>query len=88
MRIAERAEAAESPLPNKPSNVGFLNYPGGGRSRPNVSKGAVTTTCDFAPGLLKDESIRRFIPYRLNLKNRTQLFRVMKRLKKKPTVGN
>jgi restriction system protein len=34
----------------------------------NVSKGILTTTSDFAPGILQDENIKRFIPYRLELK--------------------
>lgn len=39
----------------------------------NVSKGFVTTTADFAPGILKDRSITPFLPYRLELRNGTQL---------------
>ena len=34
----------------------------------NVSKGILTTTSDFAPGILQDKDITRFIPYRLELK--------------------
>jgi len=42
-------------------------------SNPNVSKGIVTTTSDFAPGIAKDESIQQFIPHRLELKPREPL---------------
>lgn len=39
----------------------------------NVSKGFVTTTADFAPGILEDRSIVPFLPYRLELKNGVRL---------------
>jgi restriction system protein len=39
----------------------------------NVSKGIITTTSDFAPGVLADENIKRFMPYRLELKARDGL---------------
>lgn len=39
----------------------------------NVSKGLVTTTSSFAPGVLQDPDIARFMPYRLELKARDQL---------------
>ena len=39
----------------------------------NVSKGPVTTTGRFAPGIEKDRGIIAFMPYRLNLKNGDQL---------------
>ncbi|MCI0387427.1 MAG: restriction endonuclease [Acidobacteria bacterium] len=42
--------------------VGILNI------YPNVSKGLITTTSSFAPGVLKDPDIARFVPYRLELK--------------------
>jgi restriction system protein len=42
--------------------------------RPNVSKMVITTTSTFAPGIAKDESIQRLIPYRLELKPRDVLF--------------
>jgi len=35
---------------------------------PNVSKAILTTTSDFAPGILQDENIKRLMPYRLELK--------------------
>lgn len=41
--------------------------------QPNVSKGLVTTTSEFAPGVLWDPEIARLIPYRLELKAREQL---------------
>jgi restriction system protein len=40
---------------------------------PNVSKGIITTTSDFAPGILEDDNIKRLMPYRLELKPRDQL---------------
>jgi hypothetical protein len=39
----------------------------------NVSKGIVTTTARFAPRLEEAEGIKRFIPYRLELKDRDKL---------------
>jgi restriction system protein len=39
----------------------------------NVSKGLVTTTSHFAPGIEKDSGLSAFIPYRLELKNGDQL---------------
>jgi restriction system protein len=39
----------------------------------NVSKGLVTTTSSFAPGVLQDPDIARFMPYRLELKGRELL---------------
>lgn len=40
---------------------------------PNVSKGLVTTTSSFAPGILQDPEIARLMPYRLELKGRDVL---------------
>jgi len=42
-------------------------------SAPNVSKGVVTTTSDFAPTLLDNEDVRRLVPYRVELKPRKVL---------------
>lgn len=39
----------------------------------NVSKGIVTTTATFAPELERAEGIKRFMPYRLELKDRHKL---------------
>ncbi|NQT17453.1 MAG: restriction endonuclease [Planctomycetes bacterium] len=39
----------------------------------NVSKGIITTTSNFAPGVEKDEYIKPLIPYRLELKPRDKL---------------
>jgi restriction system protein len=47
--------------------VGVLNLEG------NVSKGLITTTSSFAPGVLNDADITRLIPYRLELKGREDL---------------
>ncbi len=35
----------------------------------NVSKGIITTTSQFAPGIYKDERLKAFMPYRLELKD-------------------
>jgi restriction system protein len=40
---------------------------------PNVSKGLVTTTSLFAPGIEDDSGLRAFMPFRLELKNGDQL---------------
>jgi restriction system protein len=39
----------------------------------NVSKGVVTTTSVFAPGIEKDEALKRLMPYRLELVNGSEL---------------
>jgi restriction system protein len=39
----------------------------------NVSKGIVTTTSEFAPGIYKDQNIQSFVPYRLELRPKDQL---------------
>ena len=41
--------------------------------QPNVSKGLVTTTSTFAPGIAEDPDIARLMPYRLELKGRDAL---------------
>jgi len=46
----------------------------------NVSKGVITTTSQFAPGILKDEDLKAFVPYRLELKDGPQLVRWLKTL--------
>lgn len=47
--------------------VGVLNLDG------NVSKGIVTTTSNFAPGIFSDENIQRLMPFRLELRPRDAL---------------
>jgi restriction system protein len=47
--------------------VGVLNLEG------NVSKGFITTTSSFAPGVFQDQNITRLMPYRLELKWREPL---------------
>jgi restriction system protein len=49
---------------------------------PNVSKGIVTTTSLFAPGIAKDENIKRLIPYRLELRDGKRLLDWLKTLYK------
>ena len=44
-------------------------------AHPNVSKGIVTTTSDFAPGIEKEEALTQFMPYRLELKPRAALLK-------------
>lgn len=39
----------------------------------NVSKGFISTTSYFAPGIYKDPALTRFMPYRLQLRNRDML---------------
>ena len=39
----------------------------------NVSKGIVTTTTEFAPGIRTDQVLNRFMPYRLELKEGPEL---------------
>jgi restriction system protein len=39
----------------------------------NVSKGIITTTSDFAPGVYTDENVKRYIPYRLDLRPKENL---------------
>jgi restriction system protein len=39
----------------------------------NISKGVVTTTSDFAPGIYTNDEIKRLMPYRLELKPRDKL---------------
>ncbi len=41
----------------------------------NVSKGIVTTTSQFAPGIFEDKRLQAFIPHRLELKDGQQLIR-------------
>lgn len=42
-------------------------------AEPNVSKGIVTTTSEFAPGIFNDPGLKAFMPYRLELKDGKQL---------------
>ena len=41
--------------------------------QPDISKGLVTTTSSFAPGIMEDPDIARFMPHRLELKPRDAL---------------
>jgi restriction system protein len=49
------------------SMLGVLN------AQPNVSKGIITTTSDFAPGVYTDVEVQRFMPYRLDLRPKDKL---------------
>jgi restriction system protein len=44
-------------------------------AEPNVSKGVVTTTSEFAPGIEADENLKRFMPFQLELKARQALLK-------------
>lgn len=48
----------------------------------NVSKGIITTTSDFAPGVLEDENIKRLMPFRLELKPKAVLLDWLSSLEK------
>jgi restriction system protein len=39
----------------------------------SVSKGIITTTSEFAPGIRKEPGLKRFMPYRLELKEGPEL---------------
>lgn len=47
----------------------------------NASKGVITTTSDFQPGILSGVEFERFVPYRLELKNGVQLARWLTEIK-------
>jgi restriction system protein len=42
-------------------------------AHPNVSKGIITTTSDFAPGIAQEAGLAALMPYRLELKSRDVL---------------
>jgi len=39
----------------------------------NTSKGLITTTSDFQPGILTGDEFKNFMPHRLELKNGTDI---------------
>ena len=47
-----------------------------------ATKGVITTTSTFAPRLLDDPMIRAHVPYRLELKDRSELFRWLDEVKR------
>lgn len=47
---------------------------------PSVSKGLVTTTADFAPKIHDNPLLKPFMPTRLELRNRSDLFQMFDRL--------
>ena len=51
---------------------------------PNISKGLVTTTSAFAPGIMKDPDLARFMPTRLELKSRDDLLAWLASVAAKP----
>jgi restriction system protein len=48
----------------------------------NASKGLITTTSDFEPGILSSGEFASFIPYRLELKNGEQLLKWLAKIQK------
>jgi restriction system protein len=52
---------------------------------PNASKGIMTTTADFAPGIENEEAISKWMPYRLELKPRAKLLEWLASLARKPS---
>jgi len=50
----------------------------------NASKGVITTTSDFQPGILKGDEFKHFLPYRLELKNGMQLAQWIKDIRVMP----
>jgi restriction system protein len=44
----------------------------------NVSKGIITTTSNFAPGVFKDASIMRFTPFRLEFRAKDDLLELLR----------
>ena len=52
----------------------------------NVSKGVVTTTSTFAPGIVEDEYIKTLIPFRLELKPRDVLLSWLAALRAKKSA--
>jgi restriction system protein len=48
----------------------------------NISKGVVTTTSQFAPGIRLDPGLKALMPYRLELKDGDQLVRWLTELHK------
>jgi restriction system protein len=49
----------------------------------SASKGAVTTTTDFAPKITANPDLAPHIPYRLELRNGTQVIEWLKKLPSK-----
>lgn len=49
----------------------------------NVSKGIITTTSSFAPRIKEDPFIKSFLPYRLELKDKTNLLKWLDEVAKK-----
>jgi restriction system protein len=47
----------------------------------NVSKGIITTSSEFAPGIFEDTGLKAFMPYRLELKDGHQLRQWLMELK-------
>jgi len=52
----------------------------------NVSKGVITTTSTFAPGVEKDPYLAPYMPYRLELKGRDELLKWLEAIRSEPTI--
>lgn len=78
VRIVEQVKAYKPghlvTLPDVDAMLGVLS-----RSQ-NISKGVVTTTSDFAPGIYTNDEIKRLMPYRLELKTRDKLVKELLKL--------
>ena len=61
--------------------LGVLN------AEPNVSKGLVTTTSGFAPGIFKDSRLTQYMPTRLELRARPELLDWLARVGGKASPG-
>jgi restriction system protein len=53
-------------------------------TNPSASKGLVTTTSFFAPGIMQDPSLTQLMPSRLELRDRTALLTWLNSIPKKP----
>ena len=51
--------------------------------RANVSKGVITTTSTFAPGILTEPSIMQYVPNRLEFRDGPELLALLRRLRSK-----
>jgi restriction system protein len=54
-------------------------------TEPNVSKGIITTTSDFAPGVYQNERLKQLMPTRLDLRNGTMLIEWLNSISKERT---
>jgi restriction system protein len=55
---------------------------------PNTSKGLITTTSRFAPGIEKEPGIMQFVPHRLELRNGDSLLKLLTGLRQKDKMDS